>query len=187
MDCLSAGTHHVSANDGPCPLLIVQHVSSSAAGEKLSICGGVPQEQCQSLRKAKRKISSLMARTSGDSKDSLATAVRLCKLQMVALEARSLETGKRREAILLALADKLLAEPGELTRFQSYIEETLWRLEECKDAKVLKIASPAPSILRFLSYRMGFEGALTIVVNAMIDFYLLDPLLESLHRPKDAA
>ena len=158
-----------------------------AAGEELSICVGVPQEQCQSLRKAKRKISSLMARTSGDSIDSLATAVRLCKLQMVALEARSLETGKRREEILLALADKLLAEPGELTRFQSYIEETLWRLEECKDAKVLKIASPAPSILRFLSYRMGFEGALTIVVNAMIDFYLLDPLLESLHRPKDAA
>ena len=106
---------------------------------------------------------------------------------MVALEARSLETGKRREEILIEFAERLLTQPSELMRFQSYIEETLWRLEMLNEAKVVKIASPASSILRFLSYRMGFEGALRIVVNAMIDFYLLDPLLESLQSPQDAA
>lgn len=128
-----------------------------------------------------------MARTSGDFTDSVAKSVRLCKLQMVALEARSLEVGKSRDEILLALAGQLLGQSMELMRFQSFLEETLWRLETCNEAKTLRIASPASSILSFLSYRMGFEGALTVVVNAMIDFYLLDPLLESLHHPKDAA
>ena len=94
-----------------------------------------------------------------------------------------METGKRREAILLEFTERLLTQPGELTRFQFYIEETLWRLEMHNEAKAVNLASPASSILRFLSYRMGFEGALRIVVNAMIDFYLLDPL----HHPQDAA
>jgi hypothetical protein len=106
---------------------------------------------------------------------------------MVALEARSLEVGKSRDEILLALAWQLLDQSMELMHFQSFLEETLWRLETCNEAKTLRIASPTSSILSFLSYRMGFEGALTVVVNAMIDFYLLDPLLESLHHPKDAA
>jgi hypothetical protein len=106
---------------------------------------------------------------------------------MIALKARCMETGKCREEILLEFAERLLTRPSELTRFQSYIEETLWRLEMRNEEKVVKIASPASSILRFLSYRMGFEGTLRIVVNAMIEFYLLDPLLESLHRPQDAA
>jgi hypothetical protein len=98
-----------------------------------------------------------------------------------------METGKCREEILLEFAERLLTRPSELTRFQSYIEETLWRLKMRNEERVVMIASPASSILRFLSYRMGFEGTLRIVVNAMIDFYLLDPLLESLHRPQDAA
>lgn len=113
--------------------------------------------------------------------------MRLCKLQVVALDARSRELGKSRDSILLAHADQLLSRANELMRFQAFIEETLWRLESCKDSKVITIGSPATSILSFLSYRMGFEGSLAIVVNAMIDFYLLDPMLESLHRPKDVA
>ena len=116
---------------------------------------------------------------------STISSVHILGLQFQSLIAQKSEAGTSAESILLTLAERALTTPTELSRFRAYIDANEGRLNSCdfEGSFCLGLGSLTHSVLMFLAFSLGFEGDYYLVANALIDFYVIDPVLESMNQP----